>query len=212
MAQDDIAKRMAEICALAPVIPVLVIHDAAQAVPLAQALVEGGLPVIEVTMRTPAALPAIRAMASVKGAIVGAGTVLSPDDMERARDAGAAFAVSPGATDALLESARDLPFLPGVATPSEAMRLLEHGLTTAKFFPARANGGPGVLAAWAGPLPQMRFCPTGGIGAADAGDWLALPNVTCVGGSWVAPQAAVAAGDWGEVTRLAREAAALRRA
>ncbi len=210
MGQEQASGRMAAICARAPVIPVLVIHDAGVAVKLARALVEGGLPVIEVTLRTPAALPAIRAMASVEGAVVGAGTVLSPDDMARARDAGASFAVSPGATDALIESAGELPFLPGVATPSEAMRLLEHGLTTAKFFPARANGGPGVLSAWAGPLPRMRFCPTGGIGAADAGEWLSLPNVACVGGSWVAPQAAIAAGDWVGITRLAREAAALR--
>lgn len=211
MGQERASGRMAEICARAPVIPVLVIHDAAVAVPLAQALVRGGLPVIEVTMRTPAALPAIRAMAAVEGAVVGAGTVLSPDDMARARDAGAAFAVSPGATDTLLDSAGDMPFLPGAATPSEAMRLLERGLTLAKFFPASANGGPDVLAAWAGPLPRMRFCPTGGIGAADAGDWLALPNVACVGGSWIAPPALVAAGDWDGITRLAREGTGLRR-
>ncbi|MBW7921681.1 MAG: bifunctional 4-hydroxy-2-oxoglutarate aldolase/2-dehydro-3-deoxy-phosphogluconate aldolase [Rubellimicrobium sp.] len=213
MTAHDLSERMAAICARAPVIPVLVIEDARDAAPLARALVAGGLPVIEVTLRTPAALQAIRAMAGVEGAVVGAGTLLGGADVAAAQAAGAMFGVSPGATDGLLDAgiAAGMPLLCGTATPSEAMRLLERGFGVAKFFPAVANGGPGVLKAWAGPLPQMRFCPTGGIGAANAGDWLALPNVMCVGGSWVAPRQAVAAGDWDGITRLAREAAALRR-
>jgi len=212
MQAADHSQRIAGFCAMAPVIPVLVIEDAAQAVPLARALVAGGLPVIEVTLRTDAALGAIRAMAGVEGAVVGAGTLLNGADVARARAAGARFGVSPGATEGLLDAGagEDLPLLCGTATPSEAMRLLERGLTVAKFFPAVANGGPAVLRAWAGPLPQMRFCPTGGIGAADAGDWLGLPNVMCVGGSWIAPRRMVAEGDWAGITALARAAAGLR--
>ncbi|MCC7320370.1 MAG: bifunctional 4-hydroxy-2-oxoglutarate aldolase/2-dehydro-3-deoxy-phosphogluconate aldolase [Rubellimicrobium sp.] len=208
----DASTRIARICALAPVVPVLVVEDADQADPLARALVAGGLPALEVTLRTPAALEAIRLMAGVAGAVVGAGTLLGPADVEAACAAGASFGVSPGVTDRLVDAAlaNGLPILCGTATPSEAMRLLERGITVAKFFPAEANGGPAVLRAWAGPLPQMRFCPTGGIGAGTATAWLALPNVMCVGGSWVAPADALAASDWDRISALARAALALR--
>lgn len=201
------------ICARAPVIPVLVVADAATARPLAEALVRGGLTALEVTLRTPAALEAIRAMAGVSGAAVGAGTLLTPEDVRAAKAAGAVFGVSPGATDRLLEAAEaeGLPLLPGVATASEAMRLMERGFGLAKFFPAGPAGGPRALAALAGPLPQLGFCPTGGIGPENAAEYLRLPNVRCVGGSWVAPAARVAAGDWDGIAGLAAEAAALPR-
>lgn len=196
---------------LAPVIPVLVVDRADQAAPLAAALVAGGLPVLEVTLRTPAALDAIAAMAQVPGARVGAGTVLTATDAQRAKAAGATFAVAPGATPALIAACTDLglPLLPGAATASEVMGLLDHGYTLAKFFPASAAGGIPLLSAWHGPLPAMRFCPTGGIGAGNANAWLALPNVVCVGGSWVAPAALVAASDWAGVEGLAGAAARL---
>lgn len=212
MTAQQLSQRMEAICRRAPMIPVLVIEDARHAAPLARALVAGGLPVIEVTLRTAAALDAIREMAGVEGAVVGAGTLLTPADIAAARGAGAQFGVAPGASDALLDAAEaeDLPFLAGAATPSEVMHLLDRGYRVAKFFPAVANGGPAVLKAWAGPLPQMRFCPTGGIGADNAADWLALPNVLCVGGSWVTPGDAIAEGDWEAITRLARAAAGLR--
>lgn len=199
------------LCRLAPVIPVLVIDDAATARPLAEALVAGGLPVLEVTLRTPAALDAIREMAQVAGGIVGAGTVLNADDVAAARSAGARFAVSPGATDALLQAcaAQDLPLLPGAATATEAMRLLERGYTTAKFFPAEAAGGAPALKSIGAPLPQITFCPTGGVSAANAKDYLALSNTVCVGGSWVAPAAMIKSGDWAGIEALARDAAAL---
>lgn len=201
------------LCRLSPVIPVLVVEAEADAAPLAAALVAGGLPVLEVTLRTPVALAAIAAMAKVPGARVGAGTVLSAHDAARAKKAGAEFAVAPGATPALIDTcvARDLPLMPGAATASEVMRLIEHGYTMQKFFPAAAAGGPGLLAALAGPLPRAAFCPTGGISADSAPDYLALPNVVCVGGSWVAPSSLVQARDWDGITRLAREAAALSR-
>lgn len=201
------------LCRLAPIIPVLVIEDAGRAEGLARALVAGGLPVLEVTLRTPAALDAIRAMAAVPGGRVGAGTLLTPADVAAARAAGATFGVSPGATPALLRAAEaeGLPLLPGAATASEVMALLEAGYTTAKFFPAEQAGGAGFLRALASPLPRMRLCPTGGITPANARDYLALPNVLCAGGSWVAPKDAVAAGDWERITRLAAEAAALPR-
>ena len=204
----------ARLCGLAPVIPVLVVDDAASAADLARALVAGGLPALEVTLRTPAALDAIAAMAAVPGGVVGAGTLLTDRDVEAAKRAGATFGVSPGATDRILDAceANDLPLLPGVATPSEAMRLLERGYSVQKFFPAEANGGVPVLKAWGAPIPQVRFCPTGGIGLANAPTYLSLSNVLCVGGSWVAPAAMVKAGDWGGITRLAAEAAALPRA
>jgi len=201
-----------ELCRTAPVIPVLVIDDLAQARPLAEALVAGGLPVLEVTLRTPVALEAIAAMAAVEGGIVGAGTVLSSADVVAAKSAGARFAVSPGATDRLLSAceAEALPLLPGAATATEAMRLLERGYSTQKFFPAETSGGAPALKALSGPLPQITFCPTGGIDLVRARDYLALPNCVCVGGSWVVPKAMLQAGDWAGITALAREAAGLQ--
>ncbi len=201
------------VCRRAPVIPVLVIEDAATARPLAEALVAGGLTALEVTLRTPAALEAIRAMAEVAGGMVGAGTLLTPEDVRAARAAGAGFGVSPGATDRLLDAAEaeGLPILPGAATATEAMALLDRGYSVQKFFPAGSIGGAPALAALAAPLPQIRFCPTGGIGAETAPDYLRLPNVLCVGGSWVAPKPMVAAGDWAGITRLAAAAAGLPR-
>ncbi|MCC0078539.1 MAG: bifunctional 4-hydroxy-2-oxoglutarate aldolase/2-dehydro-3-deoxy-phosphogluconate aldolase [Rhodobacter sp.] len=200
------------LCRMAPVIPVLVIDDPAHAEPLARALVAGGLPVLEVTLRTPCALDAISAMARVPGARVGAGTVLSAHDAERARAAGATFAVSPGATPALIGActALDLPLLPGAATATEVMTLLEQGYRMMKLFPAGPAGGAALLKALNGPLPMARFCPTGGIDAGNAGAYLALPNVVCVGGSWVAPAAALRSRDWAGIEGLAREARALR--
>ncbi len=199
------------LCRLAPVIPVLVIDEPADAAPLARALVEGGLPVLEVTLRTPAALAAIAAMARVDGARIGAGTVLSAHDAARAKAAGAEFAVAPGATPGLVGAcvARDLPLMPGAATASEVMTLLEQGYTMLKFFPAAAAGGPRFLSSFAAPLPRARFCPTGGISAETAPGYLALPNVTCVGGSWIAPPELLAAKDWAGIAERARAAAAL---
>ncbi|MER7699496.1 MULTISPECIES: bifunctional 4-hydroxy-2-oxoglutarate aldolase/2-dehydro-3-deoxy-phosphogluconate aldolase [unclassified Streptomyces] len=202
----------ASVLDLAPVVPVVVLHDAADAVPLARALVAGGLPAIEVTLRTPAALESIRAMAAeVPGAVVGAGTVLSPRHVRDTVDAGARFLVSPGWTDALLDAmkASGVPFLPGVSTTSEVVALLERGVREMKFFPAEAAGGTAYLKALSAPLPQARFCPTGGISLASAPSYLALPNVGCVGGSWMVPGDAVAAKDWDRVARLAAEAATL---
>lgn len=198
---------------LAPVIPVVVIDDAAHAVPMARALVAGGLPAIEVTLRTPAARDAIRAIAEeVPGAVVGAGTVLTAEQAETSVAAGARFLVSPGWTDRLLDAMRasGVPFLPGVSTTSEVVALLERGVSDMKFFPAEAAGGTAYLRSLASPLPQARFCPTGGIDASLAPGYLALPNVRCVGGTWMLPPDAVAARDWGRVEHLAREAAALR--
>ncbi|MCS0605277.1 bifunctional 4-hydroxy-2-oxoglutarate aldolase/2-dehydro-3-deoxy-phosphogluconate aldolase [Streptomyces sp. LP11] len=202
----------ASVLDLAPVVPVVVLADAADAVPLARALVAGGLPAIEVTLRTPAALDAIRAIAAeVPDAVVGAGTVLTPDQVSAATAAGARFLVSPGWTEALLTAMRasGVPFLPGVSTASEVVALLERGVREMKFFPAEAAGGTAYLKSLAGPLPQARFCPTGGIGPASAPEYLALPNVGCVGGSWMVPEDAVAAGDWGRVEELARGASQL---
>jgi len=202
-----------EICGLAPVIPVLVVHDVAHAVPLAEALVKGGLPVLEVTLRTPAAIEVIRAMAKVTGGVVGAGTLLTPEDVKAAKEAGALFGVSPGITDTIVEAceAEDLPLLGGVATISEAMSMLERGYEVCKFFPAEANGGAAALKAFAGPLPQVSFCPTGGVSARNAPEYLKLPNVLCVGGSWVAEASLLREGRWDEVTRLASEASKLER-
>ncbi|MER0245565.1 bifunctional 4-hydroxy-2-oxoglutarate aldolase/2-dehydro-3-deoxy-phosphogluconate aldolase [Streptomyces sp. HSW2009] len=202
----------ASVLGLAPVIPVVVIEDAADAVPLARALVAGGLPAIEVTLRTAAAPDAIRAVAAeVPDAIVGAGTVLTPQDVDASAAAGAKFLVSPGWTDRLLTAlqASGLPFLPGVSTTSEVVALLERGVHEMKFFPAEAAGGAPYLRALSAPLPQARFCPTGGIGLASAPTYLALPNVACVGGSWMLPADAIRARDWTRVEHLAREAAAL---
>ncbi|MFG2724788.1 bifunctional 4-hydroxy-2-oxoglutarate aldolase/2-dehydro-3-deoxy-phosphogluconate aldolase [Streptomyces canus] len=198
---------------IAPVVPVVVLQDASDAVPLARALVAGGLPAIEVTLRTPAALDAIRAIAEeVPDAVVGAGTVITPGQVKDSVAAGARFLVSPGWTDVLLEAmqASGVPFLPGVSTTSEVVALLERGVTEMKFFPAEAAGGTAYLRSLAGPLPQARFCPTGGIVSANAPDYLALPNVGCVGGTWMLPADAIAARDWGRVEALAREAAGLK--
>ncbi|MFK0153635.1 bifunctional 4-hydroxy-2-oxoglutarate aldolase/2-dehydro-3-deoxy-phosphogluconate aldolase [Streptomyces sp. NPDC090493] len=198
---------------LAPVVPVVVIEDAADAVPMARALLDGGLPVIEVTLRTPAALDAIRAVAAaVPDAVVGAGTVLTPEQVTECVAAGARFLVSPGWTDGLLAAmaASGVPYLPGVSTASEVVALLERGVREMKFFPAQAAGGTAYLRSLAGPLPRARFCPTGGIGPDNAPEYLALPNVGCVGGTWMVPADAVAAGDWDRVRELARGAAGLR--
>ncbi|MCB1313542.1 MAG: bifunctional 4-hydroxy-2-oxoglutarate aldolase/2-dehydro-3-deoxy-phosphogluconate aldolase [Sedimentitalea sp.] len=211
LAPQDASRRMRQICALAPVVPVLVIEDAAHARPLAEALVAGGLPALEVTLRTPAALAAIRAMAGVPGAVVGAGTLTTPQDAAGARAAGATFGVSPGATDRLIAAcgAEGLPLLPGAATASEAMGLLERGFDMLKFFPAEPCGGVAALKALAGPLPQIGFCPTGGIRSETAAAYLALETVICVGGSWIAPPELVAAGHWDEIAGRARAAARL---
>ncbi|KOX32434.1 MULTISPECIES: bifunctional 4-hydroxy-2-oxoglutarate aldolase/2-dehydro-3-deoxy-phosphogluconate aldolase [unclassified Streptomyces] len=197
----------------APVVPVVVIEDAADAVPLARALVAGGLPLIEVTLRTPAALDALRAIADgVPEAVVGAGTVVSVAGVADAVGAGARFLVSPGWTGRLLGAMREsgVPFLPGVSTVSEVVALLERGVDAMKFFPAEAAGGVPYLKSLAGPLPQARFCPTGGVSPASAPAYLALPNVGCVGGTWMLPPDALAARDWARVESLARGAAALR--
>jgi 2-dehydro-3-deoxyphosphogluconate aldolase/(4S)-4-hydroxy-2-oxoglutarate aldolase len=213
MTPQDASAYAREICGLAPVIPVIVVKDVAHAVPLAEALVAGGLPVLEVTLRTPVALDVIRAMAEVEGGVVGAGTLLTPEDVRNAKAAGARFGVSPGVTERLVDACAEaeLPLLGGTATVSEAMRLLERGYDVAKFFPAEANGGAKSLKAFAGPLPQMHFCPTGGVTPANAPEYLALPNVLCVGGSWVADPKLLEAGRWDEVERLAREASKLER-
>lgn len=196
----------------APVIPVIVLSDVAHAVPLARALVEGGIRMLEVTLRTPAALACIEAIArEVPQAVVGAGTVRSAADARAATSAGARFAVSPGYTRAVGEACRDLglPLLPGVATGSEIMMAQEDGYTELKFFPAMQAGGIGMLKAWQGPFGDVKFCPTGGVTPANAAEFLGLANVVCVGGSWLTPADAVAQGDWDRITRLAREAVAL---
>lgn len=204
---------MSNLLDLAPVVPVVVLDDADSAVPLARALVAGGLPVIEVTLRTPAALDAIRRIAAeVPEAVVGAGTVRSPEDVEAAAEAGSRFLVSPGTTPGLLAAmlSSGVPFLPGVATATEAMTLAERGVRELKFFPAEPAGGVAYLKSLSGPLPDVRFCPTGGITPANAPAYLALPNVGCVGGSWLTPRSLVAAGDFARIEKLASEAAALR--
>lgn len=214
MTPTEQSRQAALICALAPVVPVLVIEDASLAAPLARALVRGGLPALEVTLRTPAALDAIRAMSAVEGGMVGAGTLLTPADVKAAKAAGAKFGVSPGATDRLIAACEDegLPLLPGAATATEVMVLLEKGYTVQKFFPAENVGGASALKSLGAPIPQVRFCPTGGISIKNVHDYLSLRNILCVGGSWVAPAQVVAAGDWAQIESLAREAAALPRA
>jgi 2-dehydro-3-deoxyphosphogluconate aldolase/(4S)-4-hydroxy-2-oxoglutarate aldolase len=195
--------------ALSPVVPVLTIADADDAVPLARALVAGGLRVLEVTLRTPAALEAIRRIAAeVPEAVVAAGTVLTPDGLKRAADAGARFAFSPGLADFMLEPG-PIPVLPGVATPSEVMKALAAGLDTMKFFPAVPAGGVNALKALYGPFPEVCFCPTGGIDQGNAGEFLDLPNVLCVGGSWPAPAKAIEGRHWEGIQGLAAKAAAL---
>lgn len=197
-----------------PVIPVLKIGDVAHAVPLARALVAGGLPAIEITLRTPAALDAIRAVAKeVPEAVVGAGTILSGEDFVKAADAGSRFIVSPGSTPELLETAEksDVPLLPGATTPSEIMALQARGYEILKFFPAEQSGGLPFLKALASPLAAIRFCPTGGISLKNAPNYLAQPNIVCVGGSWVAPDADIEAGNWQRIEELAREASQLKK-
>jgi 2-dehydro-3-deoxyphosphogluconate aldolase/(4S)-4-hydroxy-2-oxoglutarate aldolase len=203
---------MRSILDVSPVIPVVVLDDAAAAVPLARALVEGGVAIIEVTLRSPAALDAVRAIAdAVPEILVGAGTVCSPAQVKAAAGAGAGFLVSPGSTDRLLDAFEDsgLPFLTGTATPSDMLRLQEREIHVAKLFPATAVGGTALLAAVYGPLPHLRFCPTGGITAATAPEFIALPNVGCVGGTWLTPRDRVAAADWPAITRLAQATATL---
>ncbi|WP_343082078.1 bifunctional 4-hydroxy-2-oxoglutarate aldolase/2-dehydro-3-deoxy-phosphogluconate aldolase [Ostreiculturibacter nitratireducens] len=211
MTPAEQSRRAAEVCMLAPVVPVLVIEDPEHALPLARALVAGGLPALEVTLRTPAAIDAIRAMSEVPGGVVGAGTLLTPADVKAAKAAGAKFGVSPGATERLLDACEDegLALLPGAATATEVMVLLEKGYTVQKFFPAEASGGAPALKAIGAPIPQVRFCPTGGVTLANAREYLSLSNTLCVGGSWVAPKERLVKGDWAGIEALAREAAAL---
>jgi 2-dehydro-3-deoxyphosphogluconate aldolase/(4S)-4-hydroxy-2-oxoglutarate aldolase len=202
----------AELLDLSPMVPVVVLDDVEHAAPLAEALLNGGIRVIELTLRTPVALAAIeRVRREVPEIVVGAGTVTAPEHARQAADAGASFLVTPGTTDRVLDAAEatGLPFLPGAATVSEAMRLAERGLTALKFFPAEAAGGVDYLKSIAGPLPGLRFCPTGGITPASAPRYLALPTVGCVGGSWLTPKDALAAKDFARIEALAKEAAAL---
>lgn len=199
-----------DILNLAPVVPVLIIEDEAQAVPLARALVAGGLHALEVTLRTPAAINCIRRIAGeVEGGVVGAGTILNAGMRQAAYDAGAKFGVSPGLIDGEEFDDGPLPLLPGVATATELMAGLAMGYQQFKLFPANVVGGVGALKAFASPFPQASFCPTGGVSLANAPEYLAQPNVICVGGSWVAPMDAVRAGDWGRIEQLAREASGL---
>ena len=209
----DNSAALQPILSAAPVVPVLTVGDAETAVKLARALVKGGLPAIEITLRTNAALDAVKAVAAeVEGALAGVGTVLNAAQLRQAEAAGATFAVSPGASPGLLDAAADsaVPFLPGAATASEAMALMERGYDILKFFPAGPAGGIAYLKALAAPLPGIRFCPTGGISLQNAVDYLKLANVICVGGSWVAPQEAIAAGNWQLIEQLARQAAGLK--
>ena len=201
-----------EILQMGPVMPVIVIDDSAQAVPLAQALLQGGIRTIEITLRTPAALDAMQAVAKTCPEIlIGAGTVTSAGLAAQARDAGAGFLVSPGTTDAVLKGAADagLPLLPGAASVSEIMRLMDAGFSAVKFFPATAAGGPSFLKSLASPFAGLQVCPTGGISLDSAPDWLRLPNVPCIGGCWIAPQALISTGDFRTITANARAAAAL---
>jgi 2-dehydro-3-deoxyphosphogluconate aldolase/(4S)-4-hydroxy-2-oxoglutarate aldolase len=203
----------ADILDLAPVIPVVVVDSVEQAVPLARALVRGGIPVIEITLRSAAGLGAIEAVASeVEGMVVGAGTVVTPEQVQQVKDAGAQFIVTPGSPPRLLDAAlaSGLPLLAGTGTLTEMLTLAEAGLQAMKFFPAESSGGRPYLSAVSGPCPHLRFCPTGGITPETAAAWLALPNVGCVGGSWLTPKDAVAQGDWDRIEALAAEAAALR--
>lgn len=209
---SDVPVVMASLLDVVPVLPVVVVDRVADAVPIARALVDGGLPAIELTLRTPVALDAIRAIADeVPGILVGAGTVVTPRQAKQAADAGAQFLVSPGSTPALLAGMVEtgLPFLPGTATVSEVLTVLESGFEEMKFFPAEASGGAAFLRAVSAPVPAARFCPTGGITAESAASYLALPNVGCVGGSWLTPPDAVARGDWDRIEALARAAATL---
>ncbi len=202
-------KEPEEILRQGPVVPVMVIHTLEHAVPLAKALMAGGIRVLEITLRTPVALEAIRAISQeVPGAIVGAGTVTRPEELTAVAEAGAVFAISPGLTPELLQAANDgsIPLIPGISTVSELMTGMALGYDHFKFFPAEAAGGIKMLKAIAGPFPQITFCPTGGITPDNYRDYLALPNVACIGGSWIAPQAAMDQGDWQRITALTREA------
>lgn len=213
MSTQQAAARLREVFALAPVIPVITIDDAQQAVPLARALVKGGLRVVEITLRTPAAVDAARAIiAEVPEAVVGIGTVLTPADYDNATRLGAAFAISPGLSIDLLEAARtgDLPFAPGIQTASDLIACVTRGFELVKFFPAVPAGGLAALDALAGPFPNVHFCPTGGINAGNAAQWLAHKKVLAVGGSWVAPSADIKAGAWAAIEQRARTAVALR--
>ena len=203
--------RNLEVLNMAPVVPVLVVEDVTKAFDLGTALVAGGLPALEVTLRTDGALDVIAEMARVKGGFVGAGTLLTPQDVKEAKAAGAQFGVSPGATDVLIAACESmgLPLLPGAATASESMRLLEKGYSVQKFFPAEASGGAKALGSFASPLPQINFCPTGGISTKNACDYLSLSNVICVGGSWVAPRDFVISAEWTAIEALARAASQL---
>jgi len=196
---------MRDICQIAPVIPVLVIQNSKVALELGQALVNGGLPVLEVTLRTSAALDVIKVMSSIPNAIVGAGTIVSPEDIIRAKEAGAVFGVSPGTTKAILKTAKEENFalLPGVATASEIMKLNEEGYDTLKFFPAEAAGGVSMLKSWSGPLPDTMFCPTGGISLDNAKKYLSLSNVPCVGGSWIVNEKSIMSNNWEEIRLIA---------
>lgn len=212
MTPQDASGALAEMARAAPVIPVIVVESAETAPDLAQALVAGGLTTIEVTLRTPAALDAIAAMSAIPGANVGAGTVLTAKDARRSAEAGARFAVSPGGTEAVCAACEELglPLLPGAVTATEAMRLADRGYDFLKFFPAEASGGARAIRDFAGPLPRIRFCPTGGVTLQNAPDYLAQPNILCVGGTWIAPKDRIAAQDWPAISALAAEAAALR--
>jgi len=213
MSNPKARARLVELFALAPVIPVITIEDAAQAAPLARALVAGGLPVIEITLRTDAAVEAARAIiAEVPDAVVGIGTVLTPADLQRAAKLGAAFAISPGMSSELLDAAAagDLPFAPGIQTPSDVIACVTRGYDLVKFFPAVPAGGLAALNALSGPFPTVRYCPTGGIGEANVAQWLAHPKVVAVGGSWIAPASDIKAGAWSAIEQRARASAGLR--
>jgi len=212
MTPEESSRQAEEFCQLAAVLPVLVVDDAEIAFDLATALVAGGLSALEVTLRTPAALDVIREMSRVDGGVVGAGTLLTVADVIAAKEAGALFGVTPGTTNRLLDAALDaeLPLVPGSATASEAMRLLERGFHVQKFFPAEASGGVRALKAIGGPIPQVRYCPTGGVNLTNANEYLGLHNTICVGGSWVAPKDAVLEKDWRRIEMLARDAASLK--
>ena len=196
-----------------PIVPVLVIHDLSDAIPLARALLSGGLGVIEVTLRTEAAIEAVKAMSTLPGCVVGVGTLLSEEDVLAAVDAGARFGVSPGTTEKLMAACEHngLPLLGGIATMSEMMRLHERGYNLAKFFPAEASGGAVALKAFAGPMPGFHFCPTGGVNPGNVKSYLELPNVLCAGGSWLAPPEHVESGNWSEIENLAKQASKLPR-
>lgn len=210
MSQD--ANAIRSILSLAPVVPVIILDDVSKARPLAEALVAGGLPVLEVTLRTPNALKVIEEMGKVTGAIVGSGTVRNQTQIKQSVDSGCQFMVSPGAPPRLLDAADDvtIPLLPGIGTPTEAMAAAERGYSFLKFFPAEAMGGAPVLKAFASPLSDITFCPTGGIDVEKAKTYLKLPNVICVGGSWIMPNDAIESGDFARIEALAREASALR--